>query len=326
MSTDTTSLNTDGAYGASALENIHSILKAREVEVLCWENGYVRCPGIDLHTTANAESDCKIFFNEDGSVIAYCLHQSCGDSTRELNAALAEFRSLGGSTTPISTQVNTAMRMERWRSAERERERRKIKAMLPGILKDSAWPVTQIIAESPEKIDFPEKDHWKGLMVCLFFKEEILWCGRDEHDSGSLGHRWRFRHVGEWLWEPECPGAFICPHAFKPGVHSRANDNITTKKFLVVESDILSRNETGAIFRWLQSEADMCLRAVVDTAGKSLHGWFDYPPLSLLGELKTWLPALGCDPAMFTPSQPVRLPGALRNGRYQRLLYLNPNN
>ena len=67
----------------------------------------------------------------------------------------------------------------------------------------------------------------------------------------------------------------------------------------------------------------MNLVAIVDTAGKSLHAWFTLPKPEELAELRLVLPVLGCDPKLFTPSQPVRLPGAWRNGKPQRLVYLD---
>jgi hypothetical protein len=39
--------------------------------------------------------------------------------------------------------------------------------------------------------------------------------------------------------------------------------------------------------------------------------------------LKNILPNLGCDPALFKPSQPCRLPGARRGDKTQALLYLD---
>jgi len=63
----------------------------------------------------------------------------------------------------------------------------------------------------------------------------------------------------------------------------------------------------------------------VDTAGKSLHGWFDFPGDGCIPTLKEHLTALKCDPNMFRPSQPCRLPGALRDGKYQRLIYFDYN-
>ena len=62
---------------------------------------------------------------------------------------------------------------------------------------------------------------------------------------------------------------------------------------------------------------------IIDTAGKSLHGWFVAACSKILEErLKATLVAFGCDPKVFTYSQPVRVPGAWRDGKLQRLVWL----
>ena len=86
-------------------------------------------------------------------------------------------------------------------------------------------------------------------------------------------------------------------------------------------SDSLAKLEVLAVFNWMRAFAR--LRAVLDTGGKSLHGWFDFPAEQELRELRVILPALGCDPALFTASQPCRLPGARRGERWQCLLWLD---
>ena len=59
------------------------------------------------------------------------------------------------------------------------------------------------------------------------------------------------------------------------------------------------------------------------SAGKSLHGWFEYPDdEEVMNDLHLILPALKCDPKMLTPSQPARLPGAMRDEKRQRLIFL----
>src|SRR5439155_23633912 len=127
--------------------------------------------------------------------------------------------------------------------------------------------------------------------------------------------------VAIWIQGRYCPGKFTCPAVFKDGVHSRSNSNVVRRPYLVVESDVLAKTQVGAVFSWMSQL--LTLRAVVDTAGKSLHGWFDFPDKDAEKELRVILPALGCDPALFKPSQPCRLPGALSNGRFQQLLYLD---
>jgi len=66
----------------------------------------------------------------------------------------------------------------------------------------------------------------------------------------------------------------------------------------------------------------MELHAIVDTAGKSLHGWFESPvKQEWENQLKAFLVPLGCDPATFKPSQPVRMAGAKREDKTQSLLW-----
>jgi hypothetical protein len=93
---------------------------------------------------------------------------------------------------------------------------------------------------------------------------------------------------------------------------------------LVAESDTLSKEEVLAVFMWMRNF--MRLRAVVDTAGKSLHGWFEYPTQEELAELRVILPALGCDEALFKASQPCRLPGARRGDKLQCFVWLDLGN
>lgn len=86
-----------------------------------------------------------------------------------------------------------------------------------------------------------------------------------------------------------------------------------------------NRDACLAIIKWIADECRLTLRAVIDAGNKSCHGWFDRPEDSIVDELVAIAGGLGLDPATFRPSQPVRLPGWLREtGRHQRLLYLNP--
>jgi hypothetical protein len=171
-------------------------------------------------------------------------------------------------------------------------------------------------------IDEPVSEQWH-FPVALFPDDDVVWIGRDVRDSGKESYRWRFRRAIDWLREDTCPGAFICPSAFQPGVFSRSDTNVAVRRFLVVESDELNRDEIGAVFTFVEHAFEMRLRAVIDTAGRSLHGWFDFPSEDVMKQLRDILPRLKCDPAMFAPSQPSRLPGAQRGEAFQRLIYFD---
>jgi len=85
----------------------------------------------------------------------------------------------------------------------------------------------------------------------------------------------------------------------------------------------LTTSNQRAIFAYLNRRLHFSLHAIIDTAGKSLHGWFDAPPNKIWeNRLKAGLEVFGCDPKAFTYSQPVRVPGAFREGKLQRLVWL----
>jgi len=123
----------------------------------------------------------------------------------------------------------------------------------------------------------------------------------------------------------------MCSGVFAARSTSRSAKNVRYNRFLVVESDTLSKPEVLAVFRWCRQFLPLC--AIIDTAGKSLHGWFDKlgnPHVKdpaqfkkLMKDLKRILPGLGCDDAMFRAAQISRLPGALRDGKRQRLIWFD---
>jgi hypothetical protein len=234
------------------------------------------------------------------------------------------------SSTPAPRRVPTPEERERIEADKQKlRLRAQAETAASSILQENARGFTHYGNESPVYLfDGDSRDDWR-LLLKLFKPDDVLWIGRTTQDSANEKHdpewktfcRTRFRPVSEWLKEPIAPGLFTCPSVFKAGVHSRSNENAILRRYLVVESDSLDKNQVCAVFHWLEQ---FCrLRAIVDTAGKSLHGWFEPPDPTMLEQLKVILPAVGCDGAMFKLSQPCRLPGGSREGRIQSLLYLD---
>ncbi|MBA3351842.1 MAG: hypothetical protein H0U23_05355 [Blastocatellia bacterium] len=174
-------------------------------------------------------------------------------------------------------------------------------------------------------------------------------------DTGRPEHSRNFRPVSEWLLQSKPPGSFTCGSVFANGCSSRKNDAATATPFLIVEGDAVDplcalkaarrkarkakdlpddpandltvedkeRNRLAslAVIRWLREAVELRLVAIVDAANKSAHGWFEMPPTAVVAELKAILPDLGCDSALFKPSQPARLAGVKRGDRWQRLLF-----
>lgn len=187
------------------------------------------------------------------------------------------------------------------------------------ILTKYHWPASDIVQAIAEA---PPVTQTKTFLRALFDLNDVIWIGMEWH-SGKHHHRTRFRPVGNWLASKQFSGEFCSHCTFKPGTFSRSNDAVERRKFFVVESDTLGRNDIGAVFRWLEANG-LRLRAIVDSGKRSLHGWFDYPGNRHLDEWLAMLGGLKCDPATTRPSQPVRLPGIVRGStkKLQRLLYI----
>jgi hypothetical protein len=214
----------------------------------------------------------------------------------------------------------------RARLSRDENFKRHFRAAMPSILRNS-WDRPEMSAGSPVAPPTDAKEGARALLT-LFPAGDVVWVG-DHKDSGQPRHAAHFRPAAEWIGRRFCPaGPRICPAAFRPGGFSRCQAAVEARRFLVVESDCLSYGEQGAIFRWLRGH--LRLRAVVDTAGRSLHGWFDAPGPGLLREIKMAFECIwdgrAMDPALFNPAQPCRLPGWPRSdsGAVPRLIYFDP--
>ena len=314
-------------YISSAqVDAILPMLAACGVEVTDSMNGFVVCPGIHLHTTVNGPRDC-IVYNNNGIPRLHCFHQSCRAMRDALNVELyRSARSQSGTRqwTAPTKQFRMRQQARATARARLKREQKLAASSVQVILHDYHWPADAMVSDSPVPVDLPVEQHWRYILE-LFPVNDVIWIGRDKHDSGSPRHQDRFRSASQWLSLKSCPGAFICPNAFRRGVYKRRVEHVLTPRFLVLESDdVLNRDQVGAVFRWVESGLNLRLCAVVDSGNKSLHGWFEYPPPNMFQKMRLWLSAMGCDRALFTLNQPCRLPGAWRSEteRHQRLLYL----
>jgi hypothetical protein len=184
------------------------------------------------------------------------------------------------------------------------------------------WPFAQIISDSPLLVAERDAEDQFRTWLKLWPAHSTVWIG-DIYSSGKESHRAHFRPVAEWYQIGPVVGNFTCGSSFKPGSYQRSNANCNGTRFMVVESDTLPKDEVGAIFAYLNRRLHFNLHAIIDTAGKSLHGWFDAPRNPRIeAQLKAVLTVFGCDPKLFTYSQPVRVPGAYRDGKLQRLVWV----
>ena len=307
-----------------------------------WESpdrGHCTCPGAALHSSPTHKKHCTIFL--DGAPTIHCFHSSCQSAVANANFRIRSTigKERFGSKPYTPTLAEQLIRGERGR---KKREEEKLiamtKASLPLIVKKFYGSPADLWEASPVRLLDGPADDWR-MLLHLFPPHSIVWIGDIRDSAGESKPGWlkarareHFRRVEDWLDLNGTPrGPLICPNIFVQGSASRCKSNVTSKPFLVVESDVLSHEESIAVIFFLKQKYR--LRAVIDTGGKSLHAWFDHPPDEDIPQLKTVLAHLGCDPAMFTASQAVRLAGVPRystdTGKpccymgYQSLLYLD---
>ncbi len=295
-----------------------------------------------MHTSANGKKDCRV--NVDGAPTIFCFHASCAPVVAEANRRLR--RELGASPWELRLPDGKVLRSgdvlqaggvvlprevvkAQARAEGRDQGeqlvlmtlRRLAAQFRPELFEFFRWTMAEILENSPLLVAERDAEDQFRTWLRLWPAESTVWIG-DVFSSGRPEHRTHFRSVAEWYQIGPVMGNFTCGSSFKPCSYSRSNENLDGHRFMVVESDTLTKDEVGAVFAYLRRRLHYELHCIVDTAGKSLHGWFDAPRNRLLeGRLKVGLEALGCDPKLFTYSQPVRVPGAWRDGKLQRLIW-----
>ena len=309
-----------------------------------WESevtGFCQCPGVGLHTQAGGKRDCRVSI--DGAPTIYCFHASCVGAVAEANKRLR--RELGGHGWAVQLpggavvqSGGVARAAGRPETASNERFPAgfvsggdgaavdlvtvQAERYRPQLFEFFRWPFAEILAGSPLLVGDRESDEQFRTWLKLWPADSTVWVG-DVFSSGRPEHATHFRSVAEWYQIGPVMGNYTCGSAFRPGTWRRSNECLSGFRFLVIESDTLSRDEVGAVFAYLSRRLHYTLHAIVDTAGKSLHGWFDAPrDAAAAARLKAGLVVFGCDPKVFTWSQPVRVPGAFRDGKLQRLVWL----
>lgn len=286
-----------------------------DVRWISQNEGYCQCPGWRLHTSRNGAKDCKVWVDPIPTV--HCFHSGCETEIVRVNKQIRRekfFANRGGDFKKKAMSPEEIIMIAKKREVEQLKvQSRSFSKRI--FSKEKAADLNQLVLSSPVCVSnlTPREMYFK--MLWLFEKDEVLWMGNITDGNKKAS----FRTTMDWYNQNCAPANFICPNTFKFGSESRSNVNIETKKYLVLESDVLSKGQMACLALWLNTHIN--LRAIVDSGGKSLHAWFQYPDEKALEVLKVILPEMGCDKKVFTPSQPVRLAGADRNGKIQKLLW-----
>jgi hypothetical protein len=181
------------------------------------------------------------------------------------------------------------------------------------------------------------------LLETLFTPDDLLLIG-DRYADGIMGQT--IRPAGDWLNYFRAGGAtfphiipnpldgILRPKKSDDGNSLRGDANVQAFRFAIVEFDGLPRDEQLKF--WCAVKLPVV--ALIDSGGKSIHGWVDLAALGGVTSPEEWetevkdklfgriLVPLGVDSACSNASRLSRLPGHYRVEKeaYQRLLWLSP--
>ena len=256
----------------------------------------------------------------------------------------------------IVTEPTEEQRQEWKERKEQERKRealrllaaadeRKVMAKMPEVLDRILTPYIiedwylELLDQSP--IRFRDNESLRHEFILrLFYSDDILWLGNDRRDSGRPQHAANFRACAEWLKLSKLP-QMIAGGVFYKGSISRGKDYVDLSPYIIIECDEIighkpttpeekaeNKKLSAALIRFAQDRLGLILRAVIDTGNKSLHAWFDRPPLAVFNALVNMADKLRIDKPVLTGGQhsPLRLPGCIHQITNQpaTLIYLNP--
>lgn len=288
-----------------------------QIDWITSDRGFIKCPGEQFHNGKTGKKDCRVIISDAPTI--FCFHASCSGEVEASNKLLR--KAIGG-----HEFVKKEFTIEEKEEFKKKQEKKAMEfdlQLFAGIKKEVvfdqfAWPPADMFEESPTWLNtHPDADSL--LFLKLWNDDDVLWNGA-VMDSGCPRNRFNFKKVSDWR-NSGIKGNFTSGSAFKENCFSRSNENVIQRKFLVVESDTLAQDQICAVFNFCRKF--LKLRAVVFTGNRSLHGWMDFPSEKTFNVLQLILPQWGCDPALFKPSQPVRMPGIMRGEKWQALLYLD---
>ena len=220
------------------------------------------------------------------------------------------------------------------------------------IIKDGVTTLRRIIDQSkvfeeadlldmsPSRIDWPPEEDTVHFLSVMFEPSDFLFIG-ERLEPGIIGRN--IRTAKDWIDYFQSGGKtapFImvnpltgkaAPKKTGDGESFRGDGNIKSFRYCLVEFDNLTREEQ--IRFWTSKEvSELPIAALVDSGGKSIHGWIRTPNINSINDwqreirgklYEQGLIPLGVDSACSNPSRLSRLPGHLRDNNYQRILWLN---
>ena len=199
------------------------------------------------------------------------------------------------------------------------------------------WPdpsleaISRVITQTKPLFSLSPLDVTCGqVLPALFDYDELVCVGYAQHDGITATLQEAMPNAERYQYIVPSPMSERSGRNQESEVSFRCLANTGPRRFLVIENDAATKEEQARILSHLAQFLPLAL--VVDSAGKSLHGWFwaSGIPESALRLFMEYAVHLGADPHTWVRCQWVRMPGGTRYGnevapKLQDVLYLHPN-
>jgi len=170
-----------------------------------------------------------------------------------------------------------------------------------------------------------DESHAEEIIDRLFPDNPLLCIGKSNSQFATRQREsWRGRLEDMSLIVPS-PMSARTGHTQEGKESEHTLENTGARRFLVIEQDSGNSDEQSAVLLHLAARAPLAI--AVHSGSKSIHGWFYAAGQSeeRLRVFMCYAVSLGADPATWTRSQFVRLPGGTREDSNPQVVYFfNP--
>lgn len=254
---------------------------------------------------------------EDIIALLTAAADGCGRSVpdREIRAAVMDAQATAwrpNGESPIATRP-----APKWPAVNAEARKAAIEA--------SSMNLADLWEISPHRCDTDVDAEW--YIDELFPDNPLLCCGLDNaHFSTAPRESFRGKLARLALLVPSPMLALTGKRKCDGKESAHTLENTGPRRYLITEFDSGTSDEQSGIIWHLRQFAPLTM--VLSSGGKSLHAWWSCAGIAdnLCGRFMRYAVSLGADPATWTRSQFVRMPGGWRadKKRRQDVYFFNP--
>jgi hypothetical protein len=239
------------------------------------------------------------------------LLRACADEWKDRAVPDAEIRKAVRKAYSATPEENRETASVRWPDPDPEAIARVLAATAP------------VFALNP--LDIPAQ----RLLPCLFDFDELVCAGYSQQDGCTDTLRDILVNADKYQYVVPSPMTARTGANQEGLITPRCLANTGPRRLLVIENDVAVKEDQARILSHLARFVPLVL--VVDSAGKSLHGWYAvaHLPEFHVRLVMEYAVHLGADPHTWVRCQWVRMPGGTRYNpdaapRRQEILYVHP--